>query len=86
MRNPSGIIFETNLATGNVKEYDTYHCGHCNRHSILWQHQSSLGFFCSHCAKTICPQCAKKGDCDPLTKKLERWAATNPLFQNIKEI
>ena len=85
MQRPNGIIFETDLSTGNIKEYDTYVCGHCNRHTILWKHQrGAAGYFCSHCSKTICPECAAKGDCDPLEAKLMRWALSEKFYQNIK--
>jgi hypothetical protein len=86
MRRPGGLILETDLSTGNVKEYDTYCCKHCNRHVILWKNQRSAGHFCSHCSGVICPQCAAKGDCDPLEKKLERWASRDRLYQNIREM
>ena len=87
MRRLSGLILEMNLSTGNVKEYETYDCKHCNRHTILWKHQRrQAGHFCTSCGGIICPSCAAKGDCDPLEAKLARWAASNQLYQNIKEV
>jgi DNA-directed RNA polymerase subunit RPC12/RpoP len=85
MRRPGGIILETDLSTGNVKEYDTAWCGHCGKHVPMWKHQAGTGYWCSHCGKTVCQQCATKGDCDPLPAKLERWASRERLYQNIKE-
>ena len=86
MRRPGGILLETNLDTGKVREFDTYCCRHCGKHIILWKHQKSAGHFCSHCSGTICPQCAALGDCDPLRKKLEGWARQQYDFDRVKDI
>ena len=90
MRKAAGIILETSLDTGDVKEYDTYQCKHCGKHVIAWKHARTAsdagGHFCSHCAGMICPQCAAQGDCDPLREKLERWAMQELRFQNLKEL
>ena len=86
MKRPGGALFETSLETGKVKEYDTYTCKHCGSVAIVWRHSANAGFFCSHCSGIICKKCASQGDCDPMTEKLERWAAQDPHFQNMKEI
>jgi len=77
MRKAAGIILETNLATGKVKEYESWMCRHCNRHVIAWKYArdtSAAGsHFCTCCGGVICDRCAALGDCDPLEKKIARW-------------
>ena len=85
MRKASGFIFETNPDTGKVQEFETCMCGHCNRHVPMWEHQSGTGYWCSHCGKSVCPQCAAKGDCDPFQAKLARAMERNRLYQDVRE-
>jgi hypothetical protein len=75
MRKPSGLILETSLDTGKVREIESFMCHHCNRHTILWKGQrpSDIGGFCTICGSLICSSCVGKG-CDPLEKKIQRWA------------
>ena len=86
MRKPGGVLFETNTSTGNVREIETFSCKHCNRHTVLWKRQrpEDAGGYCSVCGGLICSNCVGKG-CDPLEKKLERWAARERLYQSAKE-
>jgi hypothetical protein len=87
MLRPNGLVFETDKATGNTREIETFCCKHCNRHTILWERQrpEDVGGYCSVCGGLICKNCVGKG-CDPLEKKLERWASRERLYQNIKEL
>ena len=84
MRRPSGLILETDLSTGNVKEYDTCQCGHCGKHMPMWKHQSSSGYWCSHCGKSVCPQCAALGDCDPLAAKIDRALSGQRFYLDLR--
>jgi len=77
LRKPAGFILETSTETGKVREIQTFMCVHCNRHVILWAHgdrPSDVGGYCSDCHGPICDRCVKSGVCDPLMKKLDRWA------------
>ena len=84
MRRPNGVLMETNLVTGSVREIDTCMCGHCNRHIPMWEHQSGTGHWCSHCGKTLCPRCASLGDCDPLEEKINRALYGQRFYRDVR--
>lgn len=75
MRNPSAFTFETDLATGNVKEGETYQCKHCQRHTHIkpFQRPEDIGGLCRRCMKVMCPRCsdlaAKGAACIPFEQR-----------------
>jgi hypothetical protein len=86
MLKPSGLVFETDTATGNVKEIETFMCKHCGKHTVLWKGQppDEAGGYCYSCGGMVCKACAGKG-CDPLEKKLEAWARRENFYARMKE-
>ena len=59
---------------GVPREFDTFQCAHCHRHTRLDAHQraTDVGGYCSQCDRAVCRECAAKRDCFPIEKLLEK--------------
>lgn len=72
MGNRSRGYLVTSGADGKT-ENDTFTCVHCNAVRII-AHKAAvedMGGWCFNCAATICPGCAKSGECTPFMRKVE---------------
>ena len=71
MNKPKG--YATWFYEGEIKERDTFTCGHCNRVVIVepFSSASDCGGFCRMCSTLICGACAVK-ECSPFEEMLER--------------
>jgi RNase P subunit RPR2 len=92
MRRPSGLILETSLDTGKVREIETTMCLHCGKHSIAWKRErpEELGGICYTCKKAACPKCMDdmwngKTVCVTLEEKLQRAANQEYFRTRMKE-
>lgn len=74
MLKPGAFTFAVDL-DGRTHEGETFMCGHCNRHTHIgpFQRPEDIGGMCKRCMKLTCPECAARGDCDPLEEKINRW-------------
>lgn len=72
MRNPGGYFVSVG-PDGNVTEYDSFTCGHCQKVIFVRPKcdPTELGGLCRQCMKMICPRCVEQGTCTPWEKQME---------------
>lgn len=70
-----------------TKEEDTFTCCHCNAITavIPFKGTAALGAWCTCCDAPMCWRCAKKGGCEHIEKKLERWESRGRIASVLEE-
>ena len=68
------LIIDTRHADGQVREYETAMCRHCQKVMKIMKNQAS-GYLCMPCGGPVCDGCATLGMCEPSKRKYQHFMA-----------
>lgn len=76
------LIIDNRAAGGELQEYDTCSCVHCQAVIKIVRRQTR-GVWCWRCAGPVCEMCAKHGRCEPFFRKVEQQLNRQIFFRQI---
>lgn len=78
------LMVDDRNSGGELREYDTVSCKHCQAIIKIVKRQKS-GYWCHSCGGFICEHCGKtsNGECLPFKKKLDEKLRRQAMFKSM---